>query len=104
PYYTVRTAAGGNALNTYISVVNTTSAAKAVRVRVREGRAARPVLDFNLYLSANDVWTTAVVPTSDGAQLLTADSSCTDPAFGTGSGVPALPFRSTGYTGANADG
>jgi hypothetical protein len=71
---------------------------------VREGRAARPVLDFNLYLSPNDVWTAAVVPTSDGAQLLTADSSCTDPPFGAGSAQAALTLKSTGYTGANADG
>ena len=41
PYYTVRSVEGGNALNTYVSVVNHTSDAKAVRVRGREGRAAK---------------------------------------------------------------
>jgi len=67
PYYTVRTADGGNAFNTYLSVVNTAAQAKAVRLRVREGRAGKPVLDFNLYLGPNDVWTAAMVPTSSWA-------------------------------------
>jgi hypothetical protein len=104
PYYTVRTAQGGNAFNTYISVVNTSLAAKAVRVRVREGRAARPVLDFNLYLSPNDAWAGAIVPTASGAAVITADTSCTDPAFAAGSGLPSLALHANGYTGANADG
>jgi hypothetical protein len=110
PYYTVR-AAGGNAFNTYLSVVNTTHEAKAVRVRLREGRAARPVLDFNLYLSPNDVWSAALVPTDSGAQLVAVDTSCTDPAFvptGTtgqfGMPVTALPLHANAFTGTNADG
>src|SRR3954466_1075360 len=56
PYYTVQSA-GGNAFNTYLSVSNTTTRAKVVKVRFREGRNARAVLDFNLFLSPNDVWT-----------------------------------------------
>jgi hypothetical protein len=104
PYYTVRTAGGGNAFNTYLTVVNTATSAKAVRVRLREGRAGRPVLDFNLYLSPNDVWASAVVPTADGAQLITTDTSCTDPAFSTGTGSTFLPLNANGYTGTNADG
>ena len=104
PYYTVRTSAGGNAFNTYLSLVNHNTAAKALRVRVREGRAAKAVLDFNLYLGPNDVWAGAFVPTAGGAQLITPDTSCTDPAFAAGSGLPALSLHSNGYTGANADG
>ncbi len=61
PYYTVQSAAAGN-FNTYLSVVNTTNKAKVVKVRFREGRTSVEVLDFNLYLSANDVWTAAVIP------------------------------------------
>ena len=34
PYYTVRSTEGTNAFNTYLSVVNHTSDAKAVRVRI----------------------------------------------------------------------
>ena len=48
PYYTVRAAPDGNAFNTYLSVVNTTTQAKAVRVRLREGRIGRAVLDKEL--------------------------------------------------------
>jgi hypothetical protein len=84
PYYTVQST-GTNAWNTYISIVNTTTRAKAVKVRFLEGRTSAEVLDFNLYLSPNDVWTAAVVPSSaaTGApgHLLTADVSCTSPAI-----------------------
>jgi len=76
PYYTVQ---GGH--NTYVSVVNTTSVTKLIKVRFREGKASRDVLDFNLYLSPYDVWTGAVIPspTTAGARLITADKSCTNP-------------------------
>lgn len=84
PYYTVQSS-GGNAYNTYISVVNTTNVVKVVKVRFREGKASAEVLDFNLYLSPNDVWTGAVVPASTDAaapgRLVTGDVSCTNPAI-----------------------
>jgi hypothetical protein len=84
PYYTVR---NGNV--TLLSVVNTTDNAKAVKVRFLEGKNSQEVLDFNLFLSPKDVWTGAVVPTSDGAAIVTADKSCTNPK------IPAAgqPFR-----------
>ena len=82
PYYTVQSSAG-NAYNTYISVVNTTTFAKVVKVRFLEGKTSAEVLDFNLFLSANDVWTAAIVPTSDGAKIITGDNSCT---------APTIPF------------
>ncbi|CAH1190521.1 conserved exported hypothetical protein [Candidatus Nitrotoga sp. BS] len=74
PYYTTR--AG---MDTYLSVVNTTNSSKAVKVRFTEGKNSREVLDFNLYLSPNDMWTAAVVNTTNGAKLVTADKSCTAP-------------------------
>jgi hypothetical protein len=82
PYYTVQQAQGAS-WNTYLSVVNTTSRAKAVKVRVLEGKTSAEVLDFNLFLSPNDVWTAAIIPadnttTSPGA-MVTADRSCTAP-------------------------
>ena len=84
PYYTVQSN-GGNAFNTYVSVVNTTDVVKVVKVRFREGKNSREVLDFNLYLSPNDVWTGAVIPSGTGAsdpgRLITADTSCTNPAI-----------------------
>ncbi|HET7728897.1 MAG TPA: hypothetical protein VFK48_02580 [Usitatibacter sp.] len=100
PYYTVQTA-NGNAWNTYLSVVNTTTRAKAVKVRVLEGKTSSEVLDFNLYLSANDMWTAVIFPgTGDGAaaRIGTTDRSCTNPVGGLrldagGSGEPFRNFQ-----------
>ena len=78
PYYSVQSA-GGNAYNTYVSVVNTTDMVKVVKVRFREGKNSREVLDFNLYLSPNDVWTGAIVRTADGAGMISVDRSCVVP-------------------------
>ncbi|TAG49438.1 MAG: hypothetical protein EAZ30_03295 [Betaproteobacteria bacterium] len=106
PYYTVR---GDNA--TLMSVVNTTGQAKVVKVRFREGKNTADVLDFNLFLSAYDVWTGAILNTNDrgngtgGAMLVSRDTSCTTPTrdedgntFATG-----IPFRSFDYTSLNKD-
>ena len=54
--------------NSLLSVVNSTASAKAVKVRFLEGKDSREVLDFNLYLSHNDVWTAGIIPTADGAR------------------------------------
>jgi len=77
PYYTVNIGQ-----DTLFSVVNTDPInGKAVKVRFLEGYNSREVLDFNLYLSPNDVWTAAVTSVGDGlgAQVSTTDLSCTDP-------------------------
>jgi len=74
PYYTTN---GGN--QTLLTVVNTTSDAKAVKVRFSEGENSREVLDFNLYMSAWDVWTAAIVDVLGTPILYTEDSSCTVP-------------------------
>jgi hypothetical protein len=80
PYYTVNADPLGSAYNSLLSVVNTTSSAKAVKVRFLEGRNSREVLDFNLFLSKFDIWTAGIIPTSaGGAQVITADNSCTIP-------------------------
>ena len=100
PYYTVQSA-GGNAWNTYLSVVNTTSRAKAVKVRVLEGKTSAEVLDFNLYLSPNDVWTAAIVPgagASDAARMLTSDLSCTNPVGSLPVAAGGEPFRNYQYS------
>ncbi|MCC6194314.1 MAG: hypothetical protein IT518_07580 [Burkholderiales bacterium] len=93
PYYTVRTVPTGllgadAAYNSLLSVVNSTASAKAVKVRFLEGKNSREVLDFNLFLSAKDVWTAAIIPTTDGAGIFTADKSCTVPAISTSSAAP----------------
>ncbi|WP_386070207.1 hypothetical protein ACFJIW_06800 [Tahibacter sp. UC22_41] len=111
PYYTVN-----RNQQTIISVVNATSAAKAVRVRFLEGYNAREVLDFNLFLSGFDVWTGTVFALvdgglpGDGAALLTDDRSCTAPSS-TGwellspnyPGRRYLAFRDSAYIGAHQD-
>ena len=86
PYYTVR---GGNV--TLVSVVNTTTQAKAVKVRFLEGKNSVEVLDFNLFLSAKDVWTGAILPTTAGAAIYTGDRSCTNPRIPAG----GVEFRNT---------
>jgi hypothetical protein len=79
PYYTVQ---GG--YDTYLSVVNTTTRAKAVKVRFLEAKNTAEVLDFNLYLSPEDVWTGAITAVSAtdatlGGKLVSTDKSCTSP-------------------------
>lgn len=82
PFYS---AANGN--DTYIHLVNTTSATKAVKVRFIEGMNSQEVLDFNLYLSPEDVWAAVITPTGNGgAMVRTVDTSCTVPMLGTQGG------------------
>jgi hypothetical protein len=107
PYYTVRTVPTGlvgsdAAYNSLLSVVNSTGSAKAVKVRFLEGRNSREVLDFNLYLSAKDVWTTAIIPTTDGAGIFTADKSCTVPTVSSNSASPTA-FVNFAFTQSNDD-
>jgi hypothetical protein len=96
PYYTVN-----KNNNTLISVVNTTSDVKAVKVRFLEGKNSAEVLDFNLYLSPFDVWTGAVIGLTNvgGGNLITGDKSCTVPIIGN----QTIPFRNTEYSGAKND-
>ena len=96
PYYTVN-----KSQDTLFSVVNTDGInGKAVKVRFLEGYNSREVLDFNLYLSPNDVWTAFVSQRSDagGAAVFTNDHSCTWPP------IPATgqDFRATAYAGGSA--
>jgi hypothetical protein len=70
------------------------------------------VLDFNLFLSPQDVWTGVILPTAAGAMLETGDNSCVTPRdlFGDAAGVirtdgilPINAFKNYQYTGTNAD-
>lgn len=100
PYYTVN-----NGADTLFTVVNTADIGKAVKVRFLEGYNSREVLDFNLFLSAHDVWTASVAETTagsatSGASISTRDHSCTSPAIPAG----GQPFSTAGFdgTGSNA--
>jgi hypothetical protein len=104
PYYTSR---GGN--QTLLSVVNTTEDAKAVKVRFLEGYNSREVLDFNMYMSAYDVWVAAIADDGAGTPTLyVPDSTCTVPYLfeqdSDGDGVGEQAFLPFAYTGANEDG
>ena len=109
PYYTVRADGGGNSTayyDTLISVVNTTTSYKAVKVRFLEGKRSAEVLDFNLFLSPRDVWTGAVTRTSDGARLVSSDRSCVVPngLFSTDAANTLNHFKNFVYAAAPADG
>ena len=89
PYYTTR-----NDTVSLLSLVNTSVQAKAVRINVREARGGFVVARLNVYLSAKDVWTAAIIADGDGAKLITNDTSCTAPLVGSG-----LAFDNASYTG-----
>jgi len=80
--YPLYTAQQGN--DTYITVVNTTETAKAVKVRILEAQNSQEVLDFNLYMSPEDHFSFAITASGEGAKLVTADKSCTVPAIPAG--------------------
>lgn len=89
PLYTVE-----NGNYSVVSVTNTTDKFKAVKVRFLEGANSVEVLDFNLYLSPQDVWTGAVVEDGDGAKLVSTDTSCIS-AFPNGFPAQGVKFRTT---------
>ncbi len=80
PYYTVN-----NNLNTIYSIINTTAEPKAIKINFYEADNGRDVMSFNVYLSAHDVWTGALVPVvsehedhigENSTLHLTTDQSC----------------------------
>jgi len=88
--------------DTLLSVVNTTDEVKAVKVRFLEGFNSREVLDFNLYLSPQDVWVAAITDKGGIPTLIIPDNSCTVPyLYGSGGEQPFLDFA---YTGDFTDG
>jgi hypothetical protein len=102
---------------TLLSVVNTARAGKALKIRFLEGRNSRVVMQFNLYLAPEDVWTAAVLSKSPlsnivnldssiPAALASYDTSCTSPRLATTLGAPLnlQDFSLSAFTGANNDG
>lgn len=109
PYYTVN-----NSQQTLVSVTNTSSVAQAAKVRFNEGYNGRQVLYFNIFLAPFDSWTATVFAlrdagiNSDGAAILTRDTSCTAPMFAEDNtsinGTPYVAFRDSGYMPPFGDG
>ena len=95
--YSLYSVEKGNITN--INITNTTNESKAVKVRFLEGQNSQEVLDFNLYLSPFDQWSGAVTESGEGAQLISADGSCTLP------GIPAtgVAFKNDDYLGDGGD-
>ncbi len=81
PYFNTQ-----NGNMTVLHVVNTdTVNGKAMKVRFRGALNSDDILDFQVFLSPGDVWTTAVSAGSDGvAQIVTTDGSCTLPKLSKG--------------------
>ena len=95
PYYTVN-----NDLNTLVTVTNTKSTSKAVKINIREGLNGHAVLSYNVYLGPFDTWSFALVATQstvsgnegqDSAFLASADASCAP--FLLKAGQEFLPFE-----------
>jgi len=88
PYYNVN-----NGFITSFNITNTTDQYKAVKVRFRESKTSNDVLDFNVYMSPNDMWTMGLSADADGGVRLTSDDkTCTHPKFPEG----GVAFRGAG--------
>ncbi|MBS0514070.1 MAG: hypothetical protein JSS16_01150 [Proteobacteria bacterium] len=98
PYYTVN---GNN--STLLTLINSSTDTKAVKVRFLEGYNGRDVLDFNLYLQPYDTWVSAVVESGDGAALYTNDASCTVPKLPS-TIVSAMAFSTNNFNSGSTQG
>ena len=78
PYFNAQ-----NGYVTNINLLNSTDQTKAVRIRFNEGKTSKDVLDFNIYMSPEDVWTGSIRATDKGGALVgsvsTSDRTCTLP-------------------------
>jgi hypothetical protein len=84
PYYSAQ---GANA--TLLTLTNTTTVGKAVKIRFRGAENSDDVKDFQVFLSPADVWTAMVSQSATGAgQIVTNDRSCTKPAMTAGTQYP----------------
>ncbi len=75
PYYTVQ-----NGFLTAVHITNTNpDYTQVVKFRLRRAEDSIDVLDFNLILSPDDVWTAYMRPENGVLTLFTSDNSCTAP-------------------------
>lgn len=91
PYYTAN-----DGQDTLVTIGNRFDQPQIVKLRFLEGYNGRSVLDFDVYLDRDDMWTAVVTIGEDGqAVLRTTDRSCT---------VPAIPAAGASFTTAMFDG
>lgn len=81
PYYNAR-----DGYVTNINIVNSTDQTKAVKIRFRESKSSQDVMDFNIYMSPEDVWTGSVKAVTNDkdetvGSISTSDRTCTLPAL-----------------------
>lgn len=97
PYYTIE---GGK--QTVFAVENTTARAKAVAIRIREGRNGALVHAMNAYLAPDDSLNFAIsaAPGTPAPRVTSADLGCAFPVFDR---LQQAPFSSAGYTGSARD-
>jgi len=74
PYFTVQ-----NDQATVLEIANPLAHAKAVKLRVHEGRNGRVISQFNLYLAPSDRWTASLFAHDGRLAIVTNDASCTVP-------------------------
>ncbi|WP_018234296.1 hypothetical protein [Thioalkalivibrio thiocyanodenitrificans] len=74
PFY-----AAHGAQQTTLHINNSSNAAKAVRVRLREGANGREALAFNLYLAPRDAWRATIDAATGQAYLDTESAACVLP-------------------------
>ena len=107
PYYTVN--AGQQTL---LTIANTASVGKVVKLRFLEAYNGRTVLDYNVFLSPHDVYSTVVFKLSDaglsgsGAAIFSDDHTCTAPQLAQGplpNGAHYQQFLPYAYTGSGTD-
>ncbi len=98
PYYNAQ-----SGYVTNINLINSTDKTKAVRIRFREGKTSKDVLDFNVYMSPEDTWTGSIKGGDDkgavAGSVTTSDKSCALPSLAsckTGQCSVTVPFD--GYT------
>ena len=107
PYYTVRAVPTGSLAPTPRTTRCCRSSTRRPRRRPSrsdssKARTAAKSSTSTCTCRRKDVWTTAIIPTTDGAGIFTADKSCTSPKVSSSSASPT-PFVNYAYTGSRDD-
>ncbi|NQX90234.1 MAG: hypothetical protein HRT77_16410 [Halioglobus sp.] len=74
PYYSVE-----DAWVTGVHIINTSNLTQVIKLRLRRAEDSRDIMDFNLILSPDDVWTGTISGDADEMRFITDDNSCTAP-------------------------